>query len=99
MQNKVADTILTQLGGGGFLFMTGAKLLTCSPNSLTLKVNGKNGINRVVITLEPNDTYSMAFGRYSGRTLSITSKSKAEDVYVGQLASTFESHTGLFTRL
>ena len=61
-----ANTLLQQLGGGKFIAMTGAKNLMVDQKEKSLHMRiGKNskGINHVKITLMPDDTYKMDFGR------------------------------------
>jgi len=98
----VAKTILSQLGGNRFKMMTGAKNFIGTDNSLIFKLPGaggfcKNGINKVVITLMPSDTYKVDFYRTRGATVKLIES--CEDVYCNNLREVFERITGLCTSL
>jgi hypothetical protein len=98
--NTIASTILEQLGGGRFLVMTGAKNLVGSANALSFRVTGNCGgrrINRVKISLMPNDTYSVQV--FAARGLDLKLIGWNLDIYVSQLRETFERLTGLYTSL
>ena len=99
---EIAQTILTQLGGGKFKMMTGAKHCFAIENGLSFRLPGaggfcKNDINYVTVILEPSDTYTVAFKRVRGDT--ITEVSKHTDIYCDTLVELFERETGLATRL
>ncbi len=94
----VATTILEQLGGFNFLVSTGAKNLTAFENGLAFKLPGgggfcKKGINYVKIVLNPLDYYDITFGKI--RKMDYKVVEKKENVFVGELVSTFEDVTGL----
>lgn len=94
--NKVAETILDQLGGHGFIIMTGAKMFVGSPNSLNFKLPlgfAENRINWVLITLDADDTYTMRFASVRG----LTQKDVAihTGIYCDMLVDIFERETGL----
>lgn len=98
----VAKTILEQLGGNKFIVMTGAKKFVGSPNSLTFRLPGargfcKDNINSVQVTLDPNDTYTVAFARVRGSDIKVISM--VRDVYCEQLQEIFTEQTGLLTSL
>ena len=59
---KIANTILQQLGGRMFLMMTGAKQLVAIDNGLSFRI-GRNSskANMVRIVLKADDTYNMQF--------------------------------------
>lgn len=63
---KVAEKILEQLGGQKFLAMTGANHLVTDGNTLrmTLPKNASKA-NRLYITLDATDTYTMHFFKYT----------------------------------
>lgn len=79
---KVADTILEQLGGNKFLAMTGAKNLLADGNTLRMTLpKNRSRANRLWITLDSNDTYTMNFfrftaGRLNRRTYQFTADKK-----------------------
>jgi hypothetical protein len=97
-----AKAVLQQLGGNKFAVMTGASGFVAGPNFLQFclpKKPGycKNGINKVKITLEPSDTYTVEFYRIRG--VDFTLISKHEDVYNDMLQELFTRETGLATNL
>lgn len=107
---KVADIILEQLGGNKFLAMTGANHLLSDGN--TLKINlPKNAskANRLWITLNADDTYTMNFfkftaGRLNKKTFAWTEDKKVDvreikGVYCDMLQDIFTSITGMYTHL
>lgn len=96
--SQVAQTILHQIGGNRFIAMTGAKDFVGGEDKLVFSLNGnltKNRINRVVITLMPNDTYEMQFIRLRGSVINIEDLER--DVYCDMLEEAFERCTGLLT--
>ena len=105
---RIADTILHQLGGNRFLAMTGANHLLS--DGATLRMNlprNASKANRLWVTLDATDTYTVRFFRYSApRYYSRTHKWSAEkiveiaefsDVYADQLQTIFTKVTGMFT--
>lgn len=103
---EIAYTILHQIGGRRFIAMTGAKNFVALIENKT-KLGGisfsipaklsKNKINRVVISLMPNDTYQMEFFRVFGIT--IKPIETYSDVYCDQLSSLFTDVTGMDVHL
>lgn len=106
----VANTILEQLGGNKFLAMTGANHLLSDGNTLRMNLpKNASKANRLWITLEADDTYTMKFfqftaGRLNKKTYSWT-KDKTVDikefngVYSDMLQDIFTSITGMYTHL
>ena len=100
----VANTILAQLGGRRFLAMTGAKSLTSSANSLSMRLpRNPRKVGGVRVELDPNDTYTViAFaltGSIARGNLAVVERSRVSGIYCDQLADTFEEATGLYTTL
>lgn len=107
---EIAKTILDQLGGNKFLVMTGVTHLLADGNTLrmTLPKNASKA-NRLYITLDSTDTYTMRFFRYTpGRLNKKTfawSEDKTEEiklvngVYCDMLQEIFTAITGMATRL
>ena len=111
---NVAETILTQLGGGRFAAMTGCNHFVSDGYTLHMHIprNGSRA-NRLSITLDPDDTYTMRFSRYTPGRLKVDSKKQiayfVEDVtkeintyhgvYCDQLQELFTEVTGMYTRL
>jgi hypothetical protein len=94
----VANTILQQLGGGGFKMMTGAKSFIGGDNYLVFRLPGgggftKRGINVVKIELTPADTYTVTFSKLRG--VKLAEIATHEDVYADNLRTVFSLETGL----
>lgn len=94
----VATTILQQLGGSRFVAMTGAKDFVGGDDRLTFTVQGK-GCNRVRVTVDPSDTYTVQAMRYSPKNLTLRVVSEESDVYCDQLQDSFTRLTHLHTSL
>lgn len=95
----VAATILEQLGGSRFIAMTGAKDFVGSSESLMFRLpaGAKGRINKVYITLEPYDTYTL--GCFNVRGASVTTVAIESMLYANQLQTAFTRMTGLDTHL
>ena len=107
---RVADIILQQLGGNKFTVMTGSKNYLAEENTLRMHLaKNKSGANRLRITLNWNDLYSLEFyrhipGKLNKNTLEYTNDAveavaEFDDVYCDQLQSIFTQVTGLYTHL
>lgn len=107
---KVADIILEQLGGNKFLAMTGAKNLLADGNTLRMTLpKNRSKANRLYITLDPDDTYTMRFFRFTAGRLNMKTFAWIEDktmevketsgVYADMLQDIFTSVTGMATHL
>lgn len=96
---NVAHTILEQLGGGRFIAMTGARGFVGSDNSLSFTIGrgAKKSINRVRVTLDPSDTYTVEFYRVRG--IECTQIAEYTGAFCDMLADVFTEITGLATRL
>ena len=102
MTNVVADTIIQQLGGRNFVIMTGAKVVAHDgPTTVIRFPKSRNSdgewINRVAITLESDDTYTLKFGLV--RSLEYKESKVATGVMAENLARVSDSSTGLRTTL
>ena len=96
MSSIVADTILQQLGGWRFSTMTGAIPTIRTENSLSFKMPSrltKNRLNRLVVTLANDDTYTVETLWLRG--IKLTPLEKREGIYVENLKTTVSSMTGL----
>jgi hypothetical protein len=95
----VAKTILHQLGGAPKLkAMIGANTFILGDSTLSFRLPGgggfaENGINTVVITLLPSDTYKVAFYRRRGFQTALVSV--FFDIYEDVLKSLVEEQLGL----
>lgn len=102
---NVAATILQQMGGRRFLYITGSKEPLVINNGLRMKLaRNKTQANRLdVIYDEGKDLYEMRFYRLilHQHPLSVEIKEivKHEDVYCEMLQSIFTEVTGLYTKL
>ena len=106
----IANTILEQLGGNKFIAMTGAKNFVSDGNTLRMTLpKNRSKANRLYITLDASDTYTMNFFKYTaGRRNKKTfawSPDKKEDienisgVYADMLQDICTSVTGMYTHL
>lgn len=92
----VAQTIIDQLGGRGFIAMTGARNLHYTATTLSFQLPSrfaKDGINAITITLTPADTYTVRFAKTWG--MKFKELATVEDVYNDQLRRVFTERTGL----
>lgn len=96
MSNEIANTILWQLGGIT-LSMLGAKDEVALPDGVQFRIRGSKKGNKLVIKLDPDDTYVVEFWKIRG--INFTLVEKASGVYVDSLHKVIESMTGLYTRL
>lgn len=106
----VAMTILEQLGGNKFIAMTGARNLVFSKDSLTMSIpKNMSKANRLKISLNWDDTYTMRFYKYTAprlnhKAMTYTNEKteevvKYDGVYFDQLQELFTQVTGMYTRL
>jgi len=99
MQNPtIAQTILQQLGGTRFAVMTGSKNFVGGSNFLQFSVGRgtKNKANKVKITLEASDLYTLEF--FSVRGVNVKQCGDAvRDVYADKLQAAFTEATGFYT--
>ena len=107
---SVPEIILEQLGGHRFVVMTGSNHFVA--DGYTLRMNlAKNGskANRLYITLDADDTYTMRFFKYTAprfnsKTVSFTEEKITEvetikGVYCDMLQDIFTRVTKMYTRL
>lgn len=106
----VANIIYNQLGGNKFVVMTGSKNFLDDGNTLRMALaRNASKANRLWITLEADDTYTMRFFRYTAPRYStktytfsdekITEVRTIKGVYCDMLQELFTEVTGLYTRL
>lgn len=107
---RVADIILEQLGGYRFAVMTGSKNFIADGNTLRMSlVRNSSKANRLWITLDGDDTYTMRFFKYTAPRFNtktctftkekVTEIKKISGVYCDQLQDIFTEVTGLYTRI
>jgi len=97
---SVASEILAQLGGNKFVAMTGAKNFGTTGRNLSFRLPArfaKNGINYVIITLRPDDTYDVEYGKTVKYQKKVIHVSKG--IYFDMLRRDFTDKTGLDTSL
>ena len=107
-----ANIIYEQLGGGHFAAMTGTKNFVSDGDTLRMTLTrNKSKANRLYITLDPDDTYTMRFFRYTAPRLRIDHKKGIAEmtkekvteiktykmIYCDQLQELFTETTGLYT--
>lgn len=98
----MATTILEQIGGNKFRAMTGAKDFIGGENYLVFGLPArfaKNGINKVKITLEASDLYTVEYMKINFRKYEVKTVAKDENVYCSDLQRLFTAATGIDTRL
>ena len=111
----IATTIIEQLGGNRFIAMTGAKDFIALEKGGVEFAIGRNSkkVNRVKITLEWDDTYTMQFVNYRAPKLVVNNKTLSADwkpeqrtvlnevsgVYCDMLQDIFTENTHLYTSL
>lgn len=107
---RVADIILDQLGGNRFVAMTGASHFVSDGNTLRMQLpKNHSKANRLWITLDADDTYTMHFFKYTAprlnrKTWQFTEEKKEtvkeiSMVYYDQLQEIFTNVTWLYTHL
>lgn len=107
---NVANTILQQLGGNKFIVMTGSKNFLSDGNTLRMHLaKNMSKANRLEITLDPDDTYTMRFYKYTAGRLNTKTFSFTEDkitevytidgIYFDMLQEIFTNVTGMYTHL
>ena len=101
---SIATTILNQLGGRRFTFMTGAKNLELLDGGIKMSI-GRNATsaNRFEVVYDGGrDLYIMRFVReaFSRKTFTASRKvlKEYDGIYCDQLESLFSNFTGLATR-
>lgn len=99
MKSQIANTIAQQLGGSKFIAMTGATF-TGGENQLCVALGRSRA---VVITLDANDTYTVALhkpGRFTkaGEWKQTAPKIRS-GVYCDNLQTIFTELTGLYCSL
>ena len=92
---EIANTIISQFGKS-FPLLVGMKNPVAIEQGVQFNISkAKQGINKVVITLNGRDTYDLNFWRITTKaTKEITA---AGDIYNDQLGDVFENITGLYT--
>ena len=92
----IARTIQTQLGNQTFVMM-GASCLIDHGDALSFEFKGSKAANYVKVTLDADDTYSLAFTKIRGYDFKAVRT--VDGVHADQMRAVIESTTGLYTRL
>jgi len=107
---EIASTIVNQLGGNKFTTMTGSKNYMAIKGGVRMDLTkNRSKANRLEITLDGLDLYTMRFYRYTSGRLNkktyayiddkVTEIKEIAGVYNNQLQSLFRTVTGLDTHL
>lgn len=101
---EIAETILKQLGGRGFVIMTGSNSFGVIENGLRMNLaRNATSANRLDITLNGSDLYDVRFYRrsFSQKTLEVKIKTirEYEDVFCDQLRDIFSEVTGMYLEI
>jgi hypothetical protein len=96
---EVARTILEQIQINRLSAMIGVSAVLHDKTSIQVRFRAKalNGINLFKITLDPDDTYTVALYRVTVKGASL--KYETSDVYCDQLIDLLEKRTGLAFRM
>ena len=93
---SVATEILNQLGANRFVAFTGAHTFVGGADYLMFALPPcefkKDGISRVLVRLNPNDTYSLEFHNMRRK---VTLVRRIDETYCDQLCEIFTEVTGL----
>lgn len=89
---EVANTIKDQIGGRA-LYMMGASLLAGDRDSLRFSIKGSRACNKVMIKLDPSDTYTVSFWKIRGTDCRLVSERGG--IYADMLHGVIETETGL----
>ena len=90
----VARTIQIQIGADAFRMM-GTNHQVGDEKSLMFNIKGCRAFNKIRVTLDPSDTYTVEFIKVGkAPTFKITTESHA-GIYADALKSLIEEHTGL----
>ena len=96
---KIAQNIFTQLGGiGNLLAMVGAHNFVRFSNGVQFSIKGCRKINKIRITLDPDDTYTFEFWKITNHGLDAELVKSVDMVYADALIDIFEMTTGLYLK-
>lgn len=106
--SDIANTILAQIGGKA-LFMMGAKDKIAIENGVQFKIRGSKVANTIKVVLDPSDTYTVTFMKYSPirvnrKTLEVSGGTakvvkEFDSMYAEDLTRIIGDVTGLATSL
>ncbi len=93
---QVAQTIADQIGHKAFVMM-GTRHKLADERSLSFDVRGSRVYNKVQVTLEPNDTYTVKFFKFWN--FELVRDRTVDLVYADGLKQVIEHNTGLYLSL
>ena len=95
----VGRTILSQLGGGRFIAMTGASYFLAGSRELQFRIprcgRKKKNINRIRIELAADDTYTVTFYYVYRTGMRVNVISEHQGIYEENLKELVSEHTAL----
>ena len=95
---EITKTILDQLGGRRFVMMTGANAFSAHGTTLCFRIpKARKSINRVEVTLTPEDLYTIVFARIRAGKATIVEE--VPSVFWDDLQRVFTEVTGLDTNV
>ena len=96
---EIANIILEQMGGGHKLnVMVGAQNFVATNKGLQFNFKGCRRTNKITISLDPSDTYTVQFWRITNRPV-LHLVETYTDIYADNLIPLFEKFTGLYLTL
>lgn len=96
MTNEQIRETINQLGGNRFAAMVCASFFS-NDGKLVIKFKGSKIANTLIISLMPDDTYSLTFHKVSAKSDKIIEM--MDSVYNDMMQSVFTKITGLYTHL
>lgn len=97
--HEVANEIANQIGNRAFAMM-GAKNLVGGADSLLFAIKGSRKWNKIRVTLDPSDTYTVEFFKLGGAPMfDVKDQKSVSFVYNDQLRAVIEGETGLLLSL
>lgn len=94
----IANTIRQQIGSKA-LYMLGAKDFVGGQNFLQFTIRGSRKVNRLVVTLDALDTYTVKALKITQHGLKINEVSQEKGIFCDILHASIERQTGLYTSL
>ena len=104
-RKQIAATIISQMGGMGKIsaMVNGRDWCALEDGGLQFTFSGKRGVNKCLVHLDADDTYTMEFWycKLNKKTYKYRNIIKAEfdGLYNDMLIPTFEQFTGLYLSL
>lgn len=97
---NTALTILNQLGGNKFVYMTGVKNLVSCEEALMMDLPKNNSEAKYLrIEIEGNDTYNLIFRKQNKKDFTFPIVKIYKNVFAQSLNTIFEIETGLITKI